>query len=88
MCCRSSSAASVVVVVLGLRRCCCRRDDSMQCAASVILGSAVRCHATEVRLVLGPFYLMASRRVCPSDERIEMCRIEPLCGITVKCCSK
>ena len=49
----------------------------------MLLGSAVRCHSTEVRLVLGPFYLMASRRVCPSDERIEVCRIEPLCAVTV-----
>ena len=49
----------------------------------MVLGAAISCYATEVRLVLGPFHLKASRRVCPSDERIEVCRIEPLCGITV-----
>ena len=48
----------------------------------MLLGSAVRCHATEVHLMLGPFHLKASRRVCPSDERIEGGRVESLCGVT------
>ena len=49
----------------------------------MLRGAAVRCHATEVHLMLGPFHLKASRRVCPSDERIEVYRSEALRGITV-----